>query len=166
MLPSCVVKPETDRLTLTNGHWLLVRRRLNTGEERDGFGRALDTHPAAPCPHCGHTVPGGVVVNPMKRQVAMLTSYLLDWSLCDDQGETLTFRDSPVSPPNIPQLEAHLRAIEPDIFEEIRRLITDHEAAQTQARADQKKTHAGAPNSAAISNSPSAPAGVLMSSAH
>lgn len=143
------VRPESRKLDLSDGDWLLVKKRLTTGEQRDAFMRAYVER-----------ADGTFVVHPGKIGVQMVVAYLLDWSFADDSGQQVVIRaqDADI-------VEAALRGLDPDDFAETRAAIEAHEAKMIAEREAQKKTRAGVMPSSAISDSPSAAAGVSTTSA-
>jgi len=119
------VRPDTDRLDLTDGDWLLVKRRLTAGEERRAFAR-----PYKPI-HRGEPIE----IDPEAVGLGLVTQYLLDWSLVDDRGQVVTIRDQPSS-----VVEAALNALDPASFREISDAIGAHVERQRAALDAEKKT--------------------------
>ena len=130
------VRPETVKLDLSEGDWLIVKRRLTTGEERRAFTRSVK--PAE--------VGKRLEVNVDAVAVAKVTAYLLDWSLVDDTGQVVPVRDASTA-----DVEAALDALDPASFREIHDAITAHEARQLEALANEKKTRSTASGSSATS---------------
>ena len=121
------VRPETVKLDLTDGDWLLVKRRLTAGEERHAFARILKS--------TAYGEP--MALDFEKTGLAKIVAYLLDWSLADDSG-VVVIRDQPAH-----VVEAALLALDPSSFHEIHHAINAHEAAQLAALDAEKKTTAG-----------------------
>jgi hypothetical protein len=120
------VKPETRTLHLDDGETIVVRRRLNAGEQRAMFQRMYVAG-----------VDGRLKVNPLGTAMATVTAFLLDWSLCDDDGQPVAIAG--LSPDDlVPMLDA----LDPDVFSEIRRVIDAHADAQEQQRQEEKKLRA------------------------
>lgn len=163
-MASHVVRPETRRLELPSGEWLVVRRRLNWGEQSASFRRGSVYVPALDGD--GNDVGGRWRSEPVLVIEAKLSAYILDWSFTDDHGQPLELRDSPIGEPDLDRLVAHLRSLDSDIVREIREAIDAHEAREEQLRADEKKTRGSSPNSEATLNLPSDAGGVLIGSAH
>jgi hypothetical protein len=138
------VRPNTDVLPLSDGDTLVVRRRLNTGEQRAMFQRMRAAAPNG----------DGYHVDPMQVGLATMTAYLLDWSLRDDNGAPVVIRDQPM-----PVVESAINALDPDDFAEIREAIETHVARVEAARAEEKKTRRGGAASSPTSTSPDAAAG-------
>lgn len=149
MPPSRVVVPSSRRIEISNGDWLLVKDRLNHGEQDEAFARRYIAEV------------GGTRTN-LKQVGGMstITAYLLDWSLTGLDGKKLVIQDEPIE-----VMEGHLDRIGPEDFEEILIAIQAHETAMAAERAAQKKILSGSPNGAATSSSPSAPDDLLMKSA-
>jgi len=144
------VRPETTRLELSDGQWILVKRRLNAGEQRAAFRRQYTPNPDT----------GKLQVNPDGIGIAMVTAYLIDWSLTDH-------RDAPVEIAQQPfeVVLAALDNLEDDRFDEIKTAIEAHDAAQRKAREQEKKLRAGVTTSPTTSPSPDASAGAMSGSA-
>lgn len=129
------VKPESVKLDLTAGDWLLVKRRLTAGEERHAFARILKPS--------GFGEP--MALDFERTGLEKMVAYLLDWSLEDDSGAVVPIRDQPAA-----VIESALLALDPASFAEIHRAITDHEAAQLEALEAEKKTTATGSRSSRI----------------
>ena len=145
------VQPQTATLTLANGDTLIVRRRLNTGEQRESY-RACST--------VIEKEDGTVksVPDPLLIGIAKVAAYLVDWSLASD--------DEPLKGLDFRQRFTVLDNLDPEDFYEIKDAIDTHELAMVAERAAEKKTTAtpGATNGAAISASPSGAAGASSGS--
>ena len=131
------VRPETVTLPLSDGDSIIVRRWLTEGESRDAHSLMYRE---------GHD--GKMIVNPAEIGISMVLAYLLDWSLCDDDGRQVIIRDQPVE-----VVRAALRQLHREDFEELYSAIIAHEIRETAARADEKKTLRGALASELISRS-------------
>jgi hypothetical protein len=154
---SRVVSPESERIPISNGDWLLVKKRLNAGEQQDGFERAYlknadGTYVVS--------ADGRRVVSPAATRMSLVTCYLVDWSLLGLDGKPLDIRGQ-----SIATVEAILRALDTDSFKEIHEAIDNHDTEQAKARAAQKKILSGASESKGISESPSGQAGDTNGSA-
>jgi hypothetical protein len=138
---SRIVQPETIKLSLSDGDWLLVKRRLNAGEQRQILKRGMKV------------VNGSMEIDPLAGGVAKITTYLLDWSLTDPAGKVIAIRDQPAA-----VIEAALDSLDPDSYGEILKAIETHETAMKVEREAQKKIPTGppvtAPNSSPTSPSP------------
>ncbi len=136
-MSSRIRRPETCRLPLSQGDWLLVKKHLTAGEQRRIFSRmyrSLGT--------------GIVEVDPLQTGLSKMVEYLLDWSITDGEGRPIVIRDQPVE-----VVVAALEAIDPEDFQEFLTAIDTHDAAMAEARAQEKKLRNGAPASSAISAS-------------
>jgi hypothetical protein len=150
------VQPDTVMLPLSEGDWLLVKRRLNSGEQRAAFRRMYVT--AAD----GSFVTdenGAPKVDPTMIGYVMVTAYLLDWSLVDRAGEKIIIARQP---PEV--LDAAVDLLETDDFAEVRTAIEDHDQRQRLAREEEKKRMAGVTASPPISPSPDAATGAMSGS--
>jgi hypothetical protein len=123
------VRPETTKLDITGGDWLLVKRRLTAGEERHAFARILKQTPLGE----------RMALDVEQTGLAKIVAYLLDWSLVDDTGAVVPVRDQPPS-----TVEAAILNLDPSSFAEIHDAITRHEAAQLAALEAEKKSQATA----------------------
>lgn len=130
------VKPQTVRLTISDGDFIDVKLRLNTGEQQDLFARITP-----------HLTPGAPV-QLQSRQVmtAKVLAYLVGWSLTDDG------RPVPMSPDLSDEVrQSTLNNLDPDTFREIRAAIDAHEAATDKLVEQLRKN----PNGAAEWKAPS-----------
>jgi len=132
-MPSRVVKPETKLLNISGDDWLLVKRRLNHGEQSRYFLRGFDAEgkPA-----------------PVKRALAKIAVYLLDWSLTDPSGTPIAVRGA-----SLGTIEAALESFDSASVLEIHTAIEAHEDAVEAELALEKKTLAIAIKSDPISPS-------------
>jgi hypothetical protein len=143
------VSPDTTKIPLSDGDWIVVRRRLTAGEQRAAFARRYVA-----------SLGGGLRLDPLQTGVAQVVAYLLDWSLLGLDGNPVVIRGE--SPEVV---EAALNALDPDDFIEIKEAIEKHEAASVLAREQEKKLPAGASGSSVISASQSDAGGASSGSA-
>jgi hypothetical protein len=136
------VRPKTERLSLSEGQWLLVKQRLTTGEYRAHLKRSsrVDDH-------------GVRHVDLLEHSLSLVIAYLVDWSL-----------EAPIRGESEADVIAALDTLVPERFAEIKAAIEAHETAMAVAREQEKNATAGEKNAAAISPSPSAAAGALSGS--
>lgn len=136
---SRVVVPEDTRLLLSNGDWLLVKKRLNAGENKAKLkrGRGADGRPDA-----------------IEAGTATILAYLLDWSVKGPDGKVLLIRDQ--SPTVV---EEAVNAVDPHSYTEILRAIEAHEDAMEAERAAEKNAQDGEMTSSKTSPSVSEPVG-------
>jgi len=124
------VRPETRVLPLVlddgSHETITVRRRLNAGEQRAMFHRMYIAG-----------VDGKLRVNPLGTAMATVTAFLLDWTLCDDDGARVEIAG--LSPD---ELTSHLDALDPETFVAIRDAIDAHAEGEERARRDEKKVPA------------------------
>nr|ABN71534.1 hypothetical protein [uncultured bacterium] len=123
-------KQEEVRLELTGGDWLLVRKHLTAGEERHAHAKVIKAgtmrsgeKPELDLEHLG---------------IAQAVSYLLDWSITDADDKPIKIRDAAYD-----FVFAALRNQTPESLREILDAIQAHDAAMTEARAEEKKAPAG-----------------------
>lgn len=131
------VNPEAHRLTLHDGQFVDIRKRLNHGESEDLNARIW---------------PSGGIDRRMVR-TARIFAYLLNWSLTKD-GVPVPYS------PDLPEQERldTIRALSQERAVEIFDVIEAHEEAMEKERAAKKKIRAGEPASEPTSASPSGPA--------
>jgi hypothetical protein len=143
-------KPESERLPLSDGEWIDVKKRLTHGEREDMFARMS---------------PHAFQVDRREVRTAKVVAYLLGWSFTDGEhpGEG---QPVPMSPdlPESTRIDT-IRSLDPDDFEAIHTAIESHERLMAEARAAAKKKTAGTPASDPISPSPSAVTGPSPTSA-
>jgi hypothetical protein len=144
-MASRFVQPESRKLDLSEGDWILVKYRLTAGEERAAFLRSYVENSK-----------GEFVMHPGRLGLSMVSVYLLDWSLTDGDGHQVVIRSQPIT-----ALEETLNALAIEDFNEIRRAIEAHEQRVGAERAAQKKTRAGATVSETTSALRSDPDGAL-----
>lgn len=133
-----VRQPETHRLELPDGDWLLVKKHLNTGEERSALSR-----------HVKVTHPGDHAVLDFENTGLTLASeYLLDWSIVGLDGNPLAIRDRPYE-----VRLAALRLLDTEDSALIVRTIEAHAEAMKIVRDAEKNSRAGETASSAISAS-------------
>jgi hypothetical protein len=129
------VKPETKVLAISNNETLVVKSRLNRGEQADMFARMR-----AP----GDT---GLKADAMLVGLERVLAFLVDWTITDE-GKPVPYRDLDRA-----GRIATLNNMDPGDFKEIRNAIDEHEEAVEAAREAAKKAHAGASGSSATSTS-------------
>jgi hypothetical protein len=127
------VRPDELTLSLTHGDTITIRRELTHGERLASYGRAY------------RLVTGELVRDPLLTGMALVTSYLLDWTF---QGEG--DRVVPIRGLTFEELADTLNAITDESFVEILDAIKAHEAVL----AREKHRPEVLPPSAAISTSP------------
>ncbi len=146
-MASRVVVPDDVTLHISNGDWLVVKKRLNAGENK-AMVRAgtIDTG-------------DGLRVDLMAAGLARIVAYLIDWSLTGLDGKVIPIRGKSAT-----QVTEALHSIDPDSYTEILRAIEAHEQAMQAERDAEKNAQGGEPASPAISPSPFAVAGVTSGS--
>jgi hypothetical protein len=133
-------KQEEIRLELGGGDWLLVRKHLTAGEERDAQARVIKAasfkageKPEIDLEHLG---------------IAQAVSYLLDWSITDADDKPIRIRDQPYA-----FVAAALRNQTPESLREILEAIQAHDGAMTAEREHEKKDRDGKSGRAPTSTS-------------
>jgi hypothetical protein len=138
-------KPETAKLDITRGDWLLVKKHLTAGEQRSIF--------------TGMLREDGEAIDRSKIGLSKVAGYLLDWSVTDsDDKPVVIFGQS------TDVIEAALNALDIDSFTEIMEAVEAHIAAMEKVRAQEKKGPDGANGSSAISPSVASTTGDMVTS--
>ncbi len=146
-----IVEPESERLFISDGDYIDVKKRLNHGEQDDYFAKVAPFQtPGQPVRMETRHIRSGKVV-----------AYLLGWSL--------THKGKPIPmAPSMPENEriATLNSLDKASFNEIFKAIDAHEDkvdAESEAR---KNGQDGGSESPATSPSPVVAAGVMSGSAN
>lgn len=116
-------RPETAKIDLPDGEWLLVKRRLTSGESRART-------------RAGVRSDGGYDL--VAHGEATVLAYVLDWSVTDVSGTPVVIRDQPQS-----VLKAAVDNLEPESYTQILRAIEAHEEAMAKERTEEKKQTTG-----------------------
>jgi hypothetical protein len=123
-------RQEEMRIDLSEGDWLLVRKHLTAGEERDAHARVIKAgsfkqgeKPELDLEHLG---------------IAQAVSYLIDWSITDADDKPIRIRDQPYA-----FVFSALRNQTPESLREILDAVQAHDSAMTAERDLQKKQLAG-----------------------
>jgi hypothetical protein len=119
-------RPETARLELTQGDWLMVKKHLTAGEHRAMFARMMKAGD------------GVDRLDPTRVGLAKIVTFLLDWSFTDADGKPVVIRDQSAA-----VLEAALDALDPESFTEVLKAIEGHMQATEEARAQEKNGQGG-----------------------
>lgn len=136
---SRVVMPETKRIDLSDGDWIVVRKRLTHGETQEAFKRRYLSG-----------VDGRLHVDPVQIGHAQIVAYLVDWSMTNPDGTTIAIKGQGAD-----YIEGALNSFDDDSVAEILAAIRQHEVDMTEARDAEKKTIlTGAIESSPISISP------------
>ena len=142
------VRPDVAILKISQGDTLTVKRRLSSGEQREVYARMYTAG-----------ADGAMRLNPFQSGLALITAYLVDWSLTDDDGHVVVIRDQPLE-----TVTAAINLLDHESFTEIKEAIEQHERAMVQEREQARADPFGETAAAAISPSQSAPAGMLTGS--
>lgn len=129
-------RPETVRINLSGGHWLLVKKHLNAGEERRIYAHAM----------IGQALVQGEKprLDPEAVGVTQIVEYLLDWSITDPDGKVVPVRDVSDTAKSAAVLQ-----LDPEDFAEVMLAIQKHDADMTAEREAEKNGQAGATTSSA-----------------
>jgi hypothetical protein len=124
---SCrVVRPETVRLSLSDGDWIDVIKELNAGEYLDLITATAERKP-----------------------FAKILTYLIGWSLVGFEGQPLPYSLQ------LPETERRdlVRSLNKATLRELVAVLNRHEAAEEEALEKKRTTTTGAPASSAPSTS-------------
>lgn len=144
-----VVKPRSVRLPIGDEQYIEVKRRLNTGERQDFFD-------AISLPARAGQIPN---VKSSSVVVEKVQAYLLRWSLTDGGQPVPMSTDMPKE-----ERISILRSLDPDLFDQIRTAINQHEDAIDLEIAEAKKSTGIAIESPAISRLPDGATGATNGS--
>ena len=126
------VRPDDITLSLTHGDTITIRRELTHGERIEAYRRAYVEKD------------GRLVRDPLLSSMAMVSAYLIDWTV---QGEG--DRKVPIKDLTVGELIDTLNQLQDETFVEIWEAIQTHEAALAREKARPEAP----PPSAAISTS-------------
>jgi hypothetical protein len=118
--------PETLRIDLTGGDWIIVKKFLTAGEARRIFARMI------------RRGDHGDQVDTLQVGLAKMCVYLVDWSITDADGQPVIIRgmDEDV-------IASILDSLDMDAFAEIHQAVEKHETAMDAIREEEKKILAG-----------------------
>ena len=123
-------KPEETRLDLGGGDWLLVRKHLTAGESRHIYAKTIKA---------GTIRPGERPELDIEQlEISQAVEYLIDWSLTDADDKPIRIRDQ-----SYDFVAAALKGQTPEGLRIVLDAIQTHDAAMTEARAEEKKLPAG-----------------------
>lgn len=133
-------RPETVKIDITRGDWLLVKKYLTAGEQRAMFAGMLRSD--------------SNMVDGSKVGLSRIVEYLLDWSITDADDRPVVIRDQ-----SREAVEAALNALDADSFTEILNAIDAHIEQVEKELSAEKNGQAIARRSPAISRSRKSSAG-------
>lgn len=127
-------RPETVKIDLTQGDWILVKKYLTAGEQRAIYSGMLRAD--------------GERVDLSRIQLSKMVGYLLDWSITDADDKPVVIRNA-----SSDAVESMLNALDYESFVEISTAISEHEQAMSDALAQEKKSRTGETPSSPTSRS-------------
>lgn len=144
-MDSWFVNPEALTVPLSNGKWILIRRRLNMGEARAVWRRTYvsngnGTHER--------------YADATELTPSLVVGYLLDWNAVDAQGQPVPLRGK--SPEDV---RAALDLLDPGLFNEVADAISAHDMTIRTAQQEEKKRRMTETSSSKTSPSPDDAAG-------
>ena len=122
------VRPDTAKLPLSRGDWILVKRHLTAGEQRQLFGRLVKTAEVDMDGATDLTATPKVEIQVSQVGLSTVLAYLLDWS----------FPEMAIRGQSADVVMAALDALDTDSYNEILTAINAHEAAMEKERAAAK----------------------------
>jgi hypothetical protein len=128
------VRPDTVRLSISGDDWLLVKRRLTAGEQRQIF--ASSAKPVRRSQQ--DTQKPEVEIDAMQAGLSMVLAYLLDWSLTDHNDRPVVIRDQPAS-----AVTAILDSLDFGSYLEIMEAVQTHDAAMREEREAEQRVPFG-----------------------
>ena len=144
---SRVVTPDTARIEISDGDYLVVKKRLTHGERQEMFARK-------------YLADGqGARLNLHTIGLDFVLAYLLDWTLTDLNGSVIPIRGAGPD-----ALLSALDALDPEKVDDIKTALEAHVEQMQRDRTAEKNGPAGATGSAATAPSPFAAAGNLTGS--
>jgi len=141
------VRPNTITLPLSEGDWILVKERLNAGEQRKLVEASRFDTPDAD---------GLYQIDPTRAGLALILAYLIDWSFTGFDGAPMAIKGLTAE-----ELQRTVDNLEPPDYSEIRNAINAHTASLFAAREAEKKRMAGENGSSTISTSPGVVTGAM-----
>jgi hypothetical protein len=141
------VKPAEVRIPISQGDYLIVKEKLNAGEQMEVFARLVRKGPddeggtARPVRIEKDGIKAEMELDPLQAGLSTILAYLVDWSLTDDDGRIVSIRHQP---PEV--VTAALHNLEFEDYQEILEAVQAHEAKVKAAR-QEKKRSTGSPAS-------------------
>jgi hypothetical protein len=127
-MASRFLQPETTRLEISGGDWLLVKKRLTAGEQRRVFSRMVKA-----------MKPGEKVeLDPEHVGRSKVIEYLIDWSLVDANNKQVVIRGK--SADDVGRI---LDGLDADSYSEIVKAVDAHETAEDERLEQEKNATAG-----------------------
>ena len=125
-MSSRIRRPETLRLPLTRGDWIVVKKHLTAGETRRVFRRMIRQ---------GAT---GDQIDSLQVGLSKMVVYLVDWSITDADDQPVIIRGQSED-----VVADVLEMLDVESFAEILKAIEAHERTMELEREDEKKTATG-----------------------
>jgi hypothetical protein len=146
-MSSRIRRPETLRLALTRGDWIVVKKHLTAGETRRVFRRMIRK---------GAT---GDEIDSLQVGLSKMVVYLVDWSITDADDQPVVIRGQPED-----VIADVLEMLDVESFAEILKAIETHERTMELEREEEKKTGNGSNKSEATWPSPGSSDGGMTGS--
>jgi len=125
-MSSRIRRPETLRLALSRGDWIVVKKHLTAGETRRVFRRMIRK---------GAT---GDEIDSLQVGLSKMVVYLVDWSITDADDQPVIIRGQSED-----VVADVLEMLDVDSFAEILKAVETHERTMDREREDEKKTDSG-----------------------
>lgn len=136
------VDPETDRLPLSDGDWITVKKELNAGEQKAIFSGMVKEQRAGE----------DALLDPSRVGLSKLVQWIRAWSFADKEGK------------RVPLTESAINALDVDSYRELNDAVDAHAERSEAARLARKNGQGGEMTSSATSPSPGVAAGVSSGS--
>jgi hypothetical protein len=133
-----VRRPDVDRLELSAGDFLIVKRYLTAGEFRQFQRATIKPIEIATTvdPRTQAAAIDRAQLDPIEGGIALVMAYLVDWSFCDAEGRPMPIVDQPPS-----VVRSALDHITADAYLELEGAIQRHHQEIQRAIAAEKKSH-------------------------
>jgi len=118
-------RPETVRLEISQGDWLIVKKFLTAGEQRAMFRRMMRDGLS------------GDQIDSVRIGWSKMVSYLVDWSVCDADNKPVVIRDKSED-----EIGSAIDALDFESFKEMREAIDAHHSAMEQFLEQEKNVPA------------------------
>jgi hypothetical protein len=130
-------RPETLKIDLSDGDWIVVKKHLTAGENRAIYARMMK-----------QGIDGGNQIDGVRVGWSKMVGYLLDWSAKDPDGKPIVILDKSEE-----EIGAAIDGLDVDSSSEILKAVEAHEDAMEKERAQEKNVRDGGSASSPISPS-------------
>lgn len=138
-MPTRIRPPETIKLDISNGDWLIVKKHLTAGEQRRIIKGTVQMMAAGQEP----------VFDPVAADMGFVLAYLLDWSMTDLEEKQIPIRNQPEN-----VITSALESLPFDDYTEIVNAIQAHDVRMKAERDAEKNARTTVSKSLVTSLSP------------